>query len=549
MTDPKVDSVQSPTTEQSLILSNPANAMNDLPDLTVKNNSMGQETSMVLQVPEDKPSSITPNGNGEAKKTLPDKDVVLTNTPAKNSAPESNVNKDSSKQLHYIDPKNGICNSCNDTDALKTSLTCLFCSVNFHAVCRNADADKKGTEVICNRTFYTSYTQVTSGEGIYAKRFGTFVFVCNMCKTQSEIDRAATQTNKIDKMDRRIDQLANNISEIKSMLVASGASTPQTIPGNIDEKFNCMDKRADELSNSMNGIMEILKKLPTNPDISNHEPGAGKPKLYSAALSEPERSVLVVEKGSDVDSGSGAEAVKSLIVENFIRVDNSYVSKSNGTSVYVCSSREDRNNLQKKLTAKFPDIKTRKPAELLPTISIAFLKYSMSEDELKTALIEREPGLKQLVDSGEIFMVNKVKPHKKNDSFHQASIRVSTDIRKFIANNLKNRLYLGAHSYPVFDRFHVKRCDKCHKFNHYADDCKADKSTCGHCSDNHESSKCPHIKTPNFYPCCNNCKHSTKNRDSMHSHNAFSLNCPSYINEQNKLRSNIHYYSQVPKNM
>jgi hypothetical protein len=215
--------------------------------------------------------------------------------------------------------------------------------------------------------------------------------------------------------------------------------------------------------------MEILKKPPTKPDISNPELDAAAPtkRLYSSTVSGPERSVLVVEKGSDV------KAVETVIVDNFIHVDQTSVNKSDGASVYVCKSKKDRNDLQEKLLQKYPEIKTRKPAELLPTISIAYLKYSMTEEELKTALTLREPGLKKLVDAGEMFNVNKVKPHKKNDSFYQATIRVSTEIRKFIAFELNNRLYLGANSYPVFDRFHVKRCDKCHRFNHYEEACTA----------------------------------------------------------------------------
>ena len=197
-------------------------------------NSMEAEPSMVLQVAGDEDnyaSSFTPNGNGngEAKKHIAINDASITNTPVSNSPPESWTNEDTSKQLHVIDPSSGICTSCNDTEALKTSLTCMFCSVKFHAVCRNADTDKTGTDIICARTFYKSYVQVTSKEGIYTRRFGNFAFVCNMCKTKAEAIMVATQTNKIDKMDRRIDNLANNISEIKAMLAAS-CTTPKTTP-------------------------------------------------------------------------------------------------------------------------------------------------------------------------------------------------------------------------------------------------------------------------------------------------------------------------------
>ena len=86
--------------------------------------------------------------------------------------------KQDSNQYAIIN-NNGICTSCNDSDASSTKLCCLFCQLNFHATCSCTDAvrgDKTGKQVICPSTFYKSFNAVTSGQGIHGERHGNFSF-------------------------------------------------------------------------------------------------------------------------------------------------------------------------------------------------------------------------------------------------------------------------------------------------------------------------------------------------------------------------------------
>ena len=105
-----------------------------------------------------------------------------------------------------------------------------------------------------------------------------------------------------------------------------------------------------------------------------------------------------------------------------------------------------------------------------------------------------------------------------------------------------NRLYIGLYSCQVYDYFYVKRCNTCQKFGHYSNKCESSSYICGYCTQDHETSSCPNHKLDNFVPTCINCKLSTDNT-MKHSHESFSLTCPSYKLEQDKLRKSMLYYN------
>ena len=54
---------------------------------------------------------------------------------------------------------------------------------------------------------------------------------------------------------------------------------------------------------------------------------------------------------------------------------------------------------------------------------------------------------------------------------YQAVIRVSGTIRDRIKAN-GNRVFVGSTSCPVYDRFFIKRCNRCQEVHHFAKDCK-----------------------------------------------------------------------------
>ena len=446
---------------------------------------------------DDEPAVMDPrNGseNGDAPSTsdTPSASDVLSSS-ATQGLSSSNVSQYASIDL------SGTCTSCNDASALKTALFCLMCSKKFHAVCTNVDGDKSGNEVICARTFYSSFMKASS-TGVYSKRFGNFVFICDCCMTSYEHNKTATNEDKIDKVETRVNDLSQNVDEIKSMLINLTSRTAENSP---IPASNTSESTPTEIS-------------------------------YKNALIKPStRSVLIVE-----NNVSPANSIDEIIIENGIHV-NKTVKKGAG-SVFVCPSQEDRDNLDKKLNEKFPEIKTRLAPELLPTISVANLSSQYQASDLKDIIFKEHRDIKFFVDQGEKFEILSIRPQKRDNNKFHATIRISNSIRKII-KNLGDRLYIGSNSSSVYDTFHIKRCNKCQKYNHYHSDCKAKDPTCGHCSGKHDSNSCTLKDAPSFQAKCSNCSH--RNMESQ-SHSTFDLTCSSYIAEQEKLRKMISFYQK-----
>ena len=186
--------------------------------------------------------------------------------------------------------------------------------------------------------------------------------------------------------------------------------------------------------------------------------------------------------------------------------------------------------------------------EMCPSISIVGVttdewNIAQVNDAGLTALKEKfrsyNPFLEDLIESGESFNILFIKPPKGNfNNFHVVA-RVSPKIRD-VLHNRGNRIVIEAISVRVYDRFYVKRCNRCNGFGHYANSCQEPQS-CGVCASlNHQSSECDDKNTTGTQHLnCINCKRS--NRKSQ-GHSASSRTCETYIAAQKKLKVNIPYY-------
>ena len=395
--------------------------------------------------------------------------------------------------------KSGICSSCEDADAHSSAISCFICCEDFHGVCRDAIGDKTGDNTICTRSFFSTYDRTVKSDK-YKNRPGNFVFVCDVCMTQHEQKKTVKQENKIDIIDKRVDKLTEGMDEMKNLLTQF-LKLPQT-PILAPQTTKLLE---ETVSPSYSSIIQksILKPSP-----------------------------LVVEKCDQ-------ETIEKLIVDNSIHIDKKYKNKS-GSTVLICPTEQDRKNLHNQLTSKLPSVKATIPPDRLPTIAIANLSKSYSNTELAELILHAHPDISQLVSDGETFSVLNVKPHQKDSMKFQATIRVSSKIRQLIEDH-GDRIYIGSFSCKVFDRFFVKRCNKCQKFNHYMADCKENNPTCAYCSEHHETNACPHANKPSISPCCINCKRSKQDSE-KHCHAANDRTCPTYTAEQNKLKKSIIFY-------
>ena len=125
---------------------------------------------------------------------------------------------------------------------------------------------------------------------------------------------------------------------------------------------------------------------------------------------------------------------------------------------------------------------------------------------------------------------------QSREGLYQAVLRVSEEIREKIQVN-GNRIFLGARSCPVYDRFYVKRCNKCQSFHHFHKDCRKN-VVCARCAGSHDTRAC---KEDDVTLKCINCSVAGF-EDTAHS--ASSYECPAYTAEQDRLKKSIFYYSK-----
>lgn len=401
--------------------------------------------------------------------------------------------------------ESGICTSCEDADAHKCTLTCFMCSRSFHSVCTTAQGDKSGNDTITTRSFFKSFDKMIESDK-YRSRPGNFVFICDPCMTNHEKSKTINDENKIDKIDKRVDKLSSSMEEMKNLLT---------------QVIKCSTETS------------ACKSAGTR----NQPPQITFAEVVNTSKLKP--STLLLKSNNNTELN--IEAVEKVITENSIHIEKSFKSKS-GSTVIICPTEKDRSNLKEKLSSNLPTVETSVPPERHPTIAIANLCKKYSDTELLDSILLAHPDLSELCNSGEFFKVINIKPHQKDSSKFQATLRVSSKIRKLIESH-GDRIYIGPHSFKIFDRFFVKRCNRCQGYNHYMADCKEAQFTCGHCSGNHDSNSCPNSNTDGHIPCCINCKKSKQLDANQHSHLAFDRSCPTYIAEQHKLKKSIVYYN------
>ena len=131
------------------------------------------------------------------------------------------------------------------------------------------------------------------------------------------------------------------------------------------------------------------------------------------------------------------------------------------------------------------------------------------------------------------------RPPPTGKSYYKVTVRVSPLIRKCIKNH-DDRVFLSRKSCRVDDNYYVRRCNHCQAFHHYADKCKeGTPAVCGFCADCHSSNDCQLKDSESREHTCHNCR--TAGLDSFKGHTTFSMECPAYKIQQDKLKSSTAY--------
>jgi len=388
-----------------------------------------------------------------------------------------------------LDP-DGNCNLCKKISAPNEHVQCLICRFSFHAVCSSVSNDDK----LATKTTVTNFLLGSTKKN--------FAFLCDICLTTLERDTAESDTQRINTLENNMSTMNNQLSEIKQLLMKKDMPDLSTKAVTVEKSK----------SNNSSSIWFNKERLQT-------------------VKAPPAPSVLVVGKSSDEDNDQkNMEVVEKVIMENNIGLQKSYKNKS-GELVIVCDSKESRDNLSTIVDSIDKKIPTKSPNGKRPTIAIVGLYKEYTKDEISAMFVKQNDFIKKFATTNNIAdhcKVLVVRPTKRNPNIFQAFLSVSAVLRDGIKQH-NDKITIGLTSCKVYDQYHVKRCNKCQFFGHYAKDCQSTEAHCAKCGDMHETENCT-SKTKK----CVNCVRSDEEKND---HYAFDMDCPSILTQQSILKN------------
>ncbi len=181
-----------------------------------------------------------------------------------------------------------------------------------------------------------------------------------------------------------------------------------------------------------------------------------------------------------------------------------------------------------------------------PTISILSVESFLSKEDFIGRVKRQNPEIKELIDQGSKFEIvfvkepRESKSHSKNE-YYLVVARVSEDIRK-VMKMTGDRVYIDLVAHRVIDRYFVKRCNKCQEFGHYELKNCSNNVCCAYCRQNHKSTDFNQVEDGDVehYECVN-CKRENK---PYVGHSSLWHKCPSFVEQQKKVKKSIPYYAQ-----
>ena len=299
----------------------------------------------------------------------------------------------------------------------------------------------------------------------------------------------------------------------------------------MSQRMRLVEERTIKTDKKLDDITELLLQK------KSQENEVQTAKTFASVVRQDSPSLIIIDK-PEKEMSKDEKKVKmdqldKVARESKVSVKKTFTNKA-GKTVLVMHNEKSKNVILPHVKELFNERKINTPKPRLPTISIPFIQGNYEKDELLTALKNQneDNGLVFDRDNAEIIFIAPMK--NKDGDLYQAVLRVTDDLRGKIDSN-NNRVFIGSTSCPVYDRFYVKRCNKCQGFHHYVKDCKRNE-ICGKCSEHHETKNCNN----DFFKCIN-CAISGYGEIE---HCAYSIECPTYLAEQEKLRKSINYYSK-----
>ena len=401
----------------------------------------------------------------------------------------------------------GICGTCCAKAKEAETLRCNICQFFFHAIC---DSDSGNTDPIAKKTMLNLFKQASTKPN--------FGWKCDTCMTISEENQAATLKEVLSKLCKKVEALENKLStDIKTQVSEEFAKLTSA-------QSDGFAKLTTAQSEKFSNFSETVPQTVWN---NSENVNAIKESLKASLLVKPS------ENGTPVD----ANKVRKLVRENGIPV-NKVVSTSSGDTFINFPTVKSRDQLKPLIESTGNTVVPLKSK--LPTVSIVGLTENINKDEIKKAICNQNPVIGKLVEDGEELSVIYTRPPPTGKTNYQVTVRVSPKIRSSI-KSAGESVFLSSSLCKAYDSFHVKRCNKCQMFGHYASKCREDTpSVCGYCGDSHPSDDCLLKSSAKSCHKCTNCLLAGL-PDKADAHSTFYYKCPAYIIQQDKLKSAINY--------
>ena len=404
----------------------------------------------------------------------------------------------------------GTCRKCENR-VYSNFVSCLVCKSKFHATGCSNDID------ICTPTFLNLFKPFSEKVAPkYAARPGNFHFLCDACLTTFEINKAASDNDKVDSLTTKVNNLENGLNEIKSMLRSQASDpvsntvlvTKQAEPNTLVSSHS---KNPWSLSNMCAPLdMDTVEKIDNDKQLS---------------------AIVIPAIENDILKKSQMKVINRAVMQSKVSIRNSF-QKKNGDTVILCDSDQTRDSLKAEIANVAPDIEVKSPDKRRDTIAVVGLDDNYDDMELMNCLVDQNFFLKAFAAlhnlSDHIKYVD-TKPLRNDSERFQATFRISKELRQVLKQH-NDRLIVGVISCRVYNRMFVKRCAICQRFGHFFAQCKfKDEPKCAFCGCDHETKDC----LKNCGKKCINCARA--NHDNT-DHKAFSKHCPEYLKALENLK-------------
>ena len=443
--------------------------------------------------------------------------LAMTNGETAGGKPSS---EESANTANNIISK-GICSACNsdNLDANVVGIQCWWCRLFFHAFDCIPDCN-----VTSKSAFQNHIHAAVTKSGPYDRKFGRILFVCNQCLTEKEHERAKSDSNRIELLEKKLENVQavvkEEISELKSLLK--------------EQLLNSSSEQS--LTSSSTTSLDISSVSTTN--------------VWQDTTKINSLKQMLVIKSGDPEKSVPPNVLEKICVDNRIAVHKTKTfDKSNDTGVLV-NSRKDADLLMDKLGIEVPGVTVEMKSTMKPTVSVVGLARKYEHSELLEMLKNQNVGISSLFSDPntepddkfvDIINVSEIRAYKgKSVKLYKAIIRISNLIRSIIARQ-GDRVFLGAGTHKVYDSFYVLRCYNCQQFGHHSSQCTNNK-VCGFCSGGHQTIDCNLKNNNQSAPTCINCKLES-NSDCIHE--AGSFDCPILKRKQKELMKKIPFYQTI----